>query len=623
MTAVQTELEHLRPAPPLSLAARDEIWARNLAQTVCALIERQAGVSDVLVAIRIKGAYSPLDVRFPNERLPSEGLMAAVDEAMRLGVPIMSGAVPGRSAPGGISFVAAPLRPFDDEPAAAVLALELRARDQGALTSAMDVVNLALGWTAAAFARTQCQVAVTRAGLSAGALGAVVTLAETPDLAESLQALAIDLKERFACDRVAIGMVRFRRARVRAISNAVQISGSQALVRNLAAAMEEALDQGSPLHWPDARGEEGHHARARVTEAQATLAEQDSRRAIYTVPMVVGERQIGAIVYERHTSRRFEQSELEVLEAVASTLSPLLEEKRNNDRYLPVKALVSLHGLMAALVGRRYFAWKAAGLVVALVVAILASWQVPHSVKAEATVEGVQLRQVAASFEGFIAEAPVREGDRVAAGDLLVRLDDREQALELLRLTTQAEEIGLELDRTVGEQDPAAAQILRARLQQIEAQRLLIEERMRRMQITAPFDAVVLSGDPTRSVGRAVTQGEPLLTIAPAGEYRIRLAIAQADAALIRPDQAGKLRLAAHPDRDMPIKVRDIVPVAEFRDGRTIFFVEARFIEEQPDALHGLEGRARLEAGSRSLAAVWGGPFWDRLRLQAWAIGIF
>lgn len=623
MTAIHTELEQLRPAPPLSLAAGDDVWVRDLAQTVCGLIERQAGVSDVLVAIRIKGASAPLDARCPQERLPSEGLLAVADEAMRLGVPIMSGAVPGRSAPGGVSLVAAALLPFDDEPAAAVLAVELRARDQDALTSAMDIVNLALGWTAAAFARTQCQAAVTRAGLSAGALGAVVTLAETPDLAESLQALAIDLKERFACDRVAVGMVRFRRARVSTISNAVQISRSQPLVRNLAAAMEEALDQGSPLYWPHARAAGGEAARARVTEAQATLAEQDSRRAIYTVPMVVGERQIGALVFERHDGRGFERSELEVLEAVASTLSPLLEEKRNNDRYLAVKALVSLYGVMTTLVGRRHFAWKAVGLAVVAVVAVLASWQVPHSVKAEATVEGVQLRQVAASFEGFIAEAPVREGDRVAAGDLLVRLDDREQALELLRLTTQAEEIGFDLDRTVGEQDPAAAQILRARLQQIEAQRLLIEERMRRMQMTAPFDAVVLSGDPTRSVGRAVAQGEPLLTIAPAGEYRIRLAVAQADAALIRPGQAGKLRLAAHPDREMPVTVRDIVPVAESRDGRTVFFVEARFVDEQSDALHGLEGRARLEAGNRNLAAVWVGPFWDQLRLQAWAIGLF
>lgn len=623
MTSVQTELEQLRFTPQISLSAEDAVWMRELAQTVFMLIERLPGVTDVLLSIRINCTSAPSDVRWPQDRLPAAGLSDAVSEAVRLGVPIISGALPGRSVPCGVAFVAMPLLPFDDEPAAAVFAVELRVMDQDALTSVLDIVNLALGWAAAAFARTQCQVAVRRAGLSTCALGAVVTLAETADLAESLQALAIDLKDRFACDRVAIGMVRFRRARVRAISNAVQISRSQALVRNLAAAMEESLDQGSPLHWSQAGDEGVEHGKARVVDAQATLAEQDPRRAIYTVPMVVGERQIGAIVFERHDGRNFDQSELEVLEAVTSTLSPILEEKRNNDRYLLIKALVSLHGLMAALLGRRYFAWKSVSLAVAVVVAVLFSWQVPYSVNAEAMVEGVQLRQVAASFEGFIAEAPVREGDRVQAGDLLVRLDDREQALELLRLSTQAEEVGFELDRTVGEQDPATAQILRARLQQIEAQRLLIEERMSRMRMTAPFDAVVLSGDPTRSVGRAVSQGEPLLTIAPAGEYRIRLSIAQSDAALIRPEQTGKLRLAAHPDREMPVLVRDIVPVADSREGRTFFFIEARFVDEQSDALHGQEGRARLEAGERSLAASWFGPLWDRMRLQAWALGVF
>lgn len=621
MTTVQTEIGSIRPSAPMSLVARDEVWMKQLAEVVFGLLQRLPGVADVFVAVSVAEAGGGRPARCPEDRLASPGLVMATEEAERLGVQVVSGALPGGAGAQGPAFVATPLRLFDDSPVSAVLSLELRLRDRETLTAVLEIANLALGWPAAAFAQHESRLAGARADLSAGSLGAIVTLAEHAGLAEALQALAIDLKERFLCDRVAIGLVRLRRARVRAISNAVQISRAQPLVRNFAAAMEEALDQGRPLLWPDTTAA-GETEAARVTEAQAALAEHDARRMIYTVPMTIGERQIGALVFERHDGRRFQPSELEILEAVASTLSPLLEEKRNNDRLLPVKALISLHGLVAALIGRRYFAWKAVILALALVAGTLFTAQVPHTVKAEATVEGVQLRQIAASFEGFIAEAPVREGDRVAAGDLLVRLDDREQALELLRLSTQAEEITFELDRTVGEQDPAAAQILRARLQQIEAQRQLIEERMQRMRMTAPFDAMVLSGDPTRSVGRAVSQGEPLLTIAPAGEYRIRMRVAQTDAALVAPGQPGKLRLAARPDREMSVQVHDIVPVAEFRDGRTVFFVEARFLEAQSDALHGLEGRARLEAGRRSIAAVWFGPFWDRLRLHLWAMGL-
>ena len=618
----QSASEDIRPAPSLVIAGEDHVWMSRLAELVCAQILRWPGVSDIVVSVDFGPARdSALRVLHPEGRLPSEGLAAAVDEARQLGVPVVAGALPGRTEGGDPTFFAAPLRPFDDGPVAAVFAVQLRVNDHSVLVAVMDLVNLSLGWPAAAFAVAQSHDAAARGGLTAGALGAVVTLAESADLSEALQGLAIDLKERFACDRVTVGLVRFRRVRVWAISNAAQISRAQPLVRNLAAAMEEALDQGSPLCWPLAE-DIADGGTARVTVAQATLVQDDPRRSVYTVPMTVGERQVGAIVFERHDGSGFKSFELEVLEAVVSTLCPLLEEKRSNDRLLVVKALISLRGLLAGVLGRQYFAWKAAALGLALAVWTLAALQVPYTVKAEATVEGVQLRQVAASFDGFIAEAPVREGDRVGAGDLLLRLDDREQALELLRLTTQTEEMAFELDRAIGEQDQASAQIMRARLQQIEAQRRLIEERMARMRIIAPFDAVVLSGDPTRTVGRAVAQGEPLLTIAPAGEYRVRLSVEQTEAGLVRPGQSGTLRLAARPDAELSIEVRDVVPVALYRDGRTIFAAEARFVTVQSDALHGLEGRARLDAGNRSVGAVWFGPIRDRVWLWMWSLGL-
>lgn len=593
----------------------------GLADLVVAMMGRLPGIRDPLVMFECRGAQARGDdarVRAPANRVPSRGLRRAVREAERLGVPAVSGAMPGRDGASGASFVAVPLMRHENKEPAAILCAEVQVEDQHGLSGSVELLKLAAGWLHARMAEAERAGADARAALAGSALGAIVTLAEAPRLAETLQSLAIDLKQRFELDRVSIGFVGQRRARVRAISNAPQISRAQPLVRNLAAAMDEALDQDSPLLWQAGTSASG----PRITEAHAALAESDDRRAVFTVPMMDRARRIGAVVAERHDGRGFAPGELDVFESVVSMLAPLLEEKRLNDRWLLVKGLASLKGIGVAAVGRRYFAWKAAGLGIGLCFWALVAIDIPHAVKADAVVQGLQERQVSASYSAFIAEAPVREGDRVAEGDLLVQLDDRELALELLGLRTRAEEIRLELARARAEEERAVARILRARLDQVEAEQRLIEERMARMRMTAPFDAVVISGDLSRSIGRSVSEGEPLLTIAPAGQYRIRLSLDQSDVDLVEPGLDGVLRLTARPDTDHAITLSDIVPVAEYGDGRTTFATEARFVEPPAVALYGMEGSARLEMGERPVAAVWFGQIWERLRRWAWGIGL-
>lgn len=530
---------------------------------------------------------------------------------------MVSGAIPGTPDPEGITFVAVPFRNPGDTPVTAVLSAEIQISDRTSLAAALDMLTLALGWLRAERSEDARTDAAAQAALAAAALGAVVTLAEPPRLSEALQALAVDLKDRFNCDRVSIGLAGLRRIRVQTVSNAAQISRAQPLVRNLASAMEEALDQDSPLLWPMS-GSDSH----RLIEAQAILAENDPRRAVFTIPMTGHDRQIGALVFERHDARGFSQAEMETLEAVVSTLGPLLHEKRRNDRLLVTKALASLRDLTTAIIGRQHFVWKVATLGTAAAIWMLATIQVPYAIKTDAVVQGAQQRLVSASFDGFIAEAPVREGDQVNEGGLLARLDDREQTLELLRLGTQADELKLELERAIGEQERAVAQILRARLEQIEAQRLLIDERIARMRMTAPFEAVVISGDLSRAVGRAVAQGEPLLTIAPTGDYRIRLTVDQSDVDLVESGLVGDMRLTARPSMEHAITLLETLPVAQYGDGRTTFTVDARFLNTPPEALHGMEGSARITIGERTLAAVWLGPVWERVRLWLWGVGL-
>lgn len=600
--------------------AQDYFFAEELARNLLAMLSRLPGVGDVLLQIEFgteESGRSAYRLLRPVGRLPASGLSKAASEARRLGVPVVSGMMPDTSASEGATFLAVPFRDFHDADVTALLCAEIQLSSRESLSTALDILTLALEWVRLERMEEARDEAVARAALSTAALGAVVTFADLPRLSEALQALAIDLKERFSCDRVAIGLVTLRQIRVQAVSNAVQISRSQPLVRNLAAAMEEALDQDSPLLWPMTGNDN-----TQVFGAQAALAENDSCRTVFTVPMTIQDRQVGACVFERHDTRNFGQAELEIIEAVVSTLAPLVHEKRRNDQLLLVKALTSLNDLVKAVIGRRHFVWKVATLSIFFAILALATFEVPYTVKTDAVVQGAQQRLISANFGGFIAEAPVREGDQVQEGDLLARLDDREQTLELLRLGTLADEIQLEIERAIGEQKRSEAQILRARLDQIEAQRLLIDERIARMHMTSPFNAVVISGDLSRAVGRAVVQGDPLLTIAPTGDYRIRLTVDQSHVELVKPGLEGVMRLTASPNIEHRITLLETLPVARYGDGRTTFTVDAQFLNIPEEALHGMEGSARISIGRRTLAEAWLGPVWEQIRLWLWGMGL-
>lgn len=134
----------------------------------------------------------------------------------------------------------------------------------------------------------------------------------------------------------------------------------------------------------------------------------------------------------------------------------------------------------------------------------------------------------------------------------------------------------------------------------------------------APFDALVVSGDLTRSIGRAVSRGETLLILSPLNEYRVVLETPEADIAKLEAGQKGQLRLSAVPERSFSVEVTELVPVAQYRNNETVFSVETQLLDRPDILLHGMTGSARIQVSEQPLFILWGKPLWDRIREWAW-----
>lgn len=284
------------------------------------------------------------------------------------------------------------------------------------------------------------------------------------------------------------------------------------------------------------------------------------------------------------------------------------------------------HAILPRAIGQRVTPRRAAVAALALAIVALGCVPVPVIVKARATLEAENLQVVSAAEDGHLVAAAARPGDRVAAGQVLARLDDRQPALELAAGRSEAARNDEELARATATRDRAALGELRAVGRRIAADVADAERRLARTALRAPFEAVVLKGDPTRRLGAPVAAGEVLFELGSADAHRLVLNVDEHDVRLMRAGQRARIRFAGAPGRTWDARLGELLPVAAAEPGSGTFRVPAALerVEDAPrHALRsGMRGVARVRTGSAPLALAWTRTLRDRALLLAWRAGL-
>jgi multidrug efflux pump subunit AcrA (membrane-fusion protein) len=138
-----------------------------------------------------------------------------------------------------------------------------------------------------------------------------------------------------------------------------------------------------------------------------------------------------------------------------------------------------------------------------------------------------------------------------------------------------------------------------AKVSEAQAQLDLIDSQIGRARIVAPFAAVVAQGDLSQSLGAPVQAGAELMTLVPEGRFRVVIRVDESDMPYVAVGQAGELAVAALPWEPLPLRVLRVTPMAQPREGRNVFDVEAELLKPPADLRPGLTGHARLQVGER------------------------
>jgi RND family efflux transporter MFP subunit len=451
-----------------------------------------------------------------------------------------------------------------------------------------------------------------------GRLGMVMELVSTAVEQERFQAAATavvtELATRLKLERVSLGFLHGKHIKVKALSHSARFEGRQSLLRQIGSAMDEALDQESTIVYPAPS-----KADSDVSRAHAELARQHGARAMCTVPLSMNHEIYGAITFERPGHEPFEPEIVTLCEQAAALLGPILEVKRRDDRWLATKALDSLAQHGGHLFGKGHLVFKTVALTLVGLAVFLSIATGQHRVAATAALEGTVERVAVAPEDGYVATAAVRPGDVVKKGQELATLDSKDLELERVKWTSQRAQLAKEYREALAKFERAQVSILRARIEQSEAQIALLNEQLARTQILAPFDGVIVSGDLTRTLGSPVERGQVLYKIAPLNDYRVVLEVDERDFSDMSLGQSGYLALAAAPNERLEITVNKITPVSTAKDGGNFFNVEASLANPPQHLRPGMQGVGKVEVGERKLIWIWTHRIVDWLRLWLWA----
>lgn len=415
------------------------------------------------------------------------------------------------------------------------------------------------------------------------------------------------------CSRVSLAWRHDAYVRIVAISDMPRFEKGMEAVQKLEAAMEEAFDQDEEIILPEPDDA------AYVARDHHQFSQHQGVPNVVSLPLRLEQRPVGVVTLER-TDRAFSADEVTALRVVLDRSTRRLDELERHDGSAWRRGLRGIRTWLAGLLGPEHTWWKALGVTLAAVLLIITLCTWPYRVEGNFVVRSHTLINLPAPFDGYLAEVPVRVGDKVAAGDILLRLDKRELQLEQNAL--QAEIARYEAERAQAEVERRLADMRSATAAKEQAQANLEINRfhLARADITAAAPGVVIEGDLRERIGAPVRSGDILMRMTRIEAMYVEIEVPERDAHAILASREAEIAFATLPGQRYPVTIERLEPVARVKTEGNVFVVRAVFTNPGNDAWWrpGMSGVAKVDAGRKPIIWLLTHRLIDFLRLKLW-----
>ncbi|MBE3590693.1 MAG: efflux RND transporter periplasmic adaptor subunit [Firmicutes bacterium] len=195
------------------------------------------------------------------------------------------------------------------------------------------------------------------------------------------------------------------------------------------------------------------------------------------------------------------------------------------------------------------------------------------AVIASGTVEPAETRTVAAGVSGTVEKVLVHEGDRVAAGDVLVQLRNDQLPVQLATDEAQLAQDEDTLDALLHPQspDPHEVQLRQLKVDQDRLALQMAQADLAHLRVTSPVDGVVTAVQV--QPGDDAAPGAALVQVQSTSRLEVAAAVDEVDIDRVRPGEAAVVRATALPGQAFRGTVASVAPAGQNSQGVSTFAV--------------------------------------------------
>ena len=370
-----------------------------------------------------------------------------------------------------------------------VVALETALGAESELKRAMEQLQWGVAWLELLARRRQNDEDQTILLRLRAAVDLLATTLREERFATAAMVFTTELAQSLGCERVSLGFMRRGHPKLLAVSHSAEVGQKMNLTKAIERAMGEAAVQQMVVRYPQSKDD------MIICRDHEELSRLQSMASLMTVPLHNHGKSYGAVLCERAADMPFTAKDVEFVEAVAGLIGLALENKAANDRSLPHKIWLSFTAILQRLFGKGHLGFKAFAGASAAVILFLSLAVGNYQLSADTALEGAIQQAIVVPFDGYIVEAPSRAGDVVEEGQTLCSLDKRDLTLEKLAKSSRQRQMQRQYQEAIATHDRAQAAILKAQVEQLQAEIDLIENRLSRTRLIAPFAGLLVTGD--------------------------------------------------------------------------------------------------------------------------------
>jgi len=426
---------------------------------------------------------------------------------------------------------------------------------------------------------------------------------------EARQILASLLAKYLKADRVVLVRLGIFGLRIQSISGESKFDKKSQLNDLTRQVAHEAQLRRAPISWRRSAPEKA--------SLMGRLGEMHGDAAIDAVPLTDALGNITEVVV-LHWSDDAQLPDIDAWSVVWTLARPILAEKDRAARGFVMRNLMASKTVLRRLFGPRAFKLKLVAALLLTAVFVTAFVQVEDTLRADVVIDDPDLRVMSAPIDGFIEEVFVIPGDRVSAGQALLKLEDDEIRLRIAELEAQKARHMARAALARSNRDRAEAAVAEAEQAETDARLSLARRELAQTVISARVDGIILEGDLRQRLGARVTFGEELMRIAPQQGIEVQPSVRNRDGDRLAIGLQGRLRLEAAPDVPLSVQVMRLQPRAETIDGELRFVAFGELSAGALEIENGMQGAARLDLGQATIYAVWIRPILETVYMFLW-----